>query len=183
MAKHARTTISVPSELKARMDAVDESVNWSAVACQAFELKLAEITKRKGAQNMEQAIQRLKASKRKFEDKRYEEGFELGKTWAMNQAEAEELQRLVNFKSACERDSCGWIGFFDPDKWDWDDACSPSERVAFVIGGNDHNGDREYAREFWEEVGLPKQDSAAGQFVRGFVDGALGVWYVVQLHS
>ena len=48
MAKHARTTISVPSELKARMDAVDESVNWSAVACQAFELKLAEITKRKG---------------------------------------------------------------------------------------------------------------------------------------
>jgi hypothetical protein len=41
--KSCRTTITVPAELKARMNAVDEKVNWSAVASQAFEQKLDEI--------------------------------------------------------------------------------------------------------------------------------------------
>src|SRR6516225_5119268 len=49
MPKHARTTITVPPDLKARMEAVEESVNWSAIACQAFEQRLAEITRRRGA--------------------------------------------------------------------------------------------------------------------------------------
>jgi len=38
-----RTTISVPRELKGRMDKVKEGVNWSALACQAFQTKLAEL--------------------------------------------------------------------------------------------------------------------------------------------
>ncbi|MHC4179286.1 MAG: hypothetical protein ACYSWU_17370 [Planctomycetota bacterium] len=38
------TSISVPPDLKRRMDKVKEPVNWSAVACQAFEQKLAEIS-------------------------------------------------------------------------------------------------------------------------------------------
>ena len=36
----ARINISVPDELKGRMDAYDESVNWSQVATAAAELKL-----------------------------------------------------------------------------------------------------------------------------------------------
>lgn len=34
MSKHARTTITVPADLKARMDSVEESINWSALACE-----------------------------------------------------------------------------------------------------------------------------------------------------
>jgi hypothetical protein len=45
MAKHARTTITVPADLKARMEAVGEPVNWSAIACQAFEQGLAKIAR------------------------------------------------------------------------------------------------------------------------------------------
>ncbi len=38
-----RTNISLPRELKARMDQVKEPVNWSAVAGKAFEAKLLEL--------------------------------------------------------------------------------------------------------------------------------------------
>ena len=40
--KTVRTTISMPRELKQRMDKVPDEVNWSALACQAFREKLAE---------------------------------------------------------------------------------------------------------------------------------------------
>src|SRR4051812_13093986 len=60
-----RTNISVPQELKARMEAVAEPVNWSSVACEAFESKLAEITARRGARDMREAIERLRASRRR----------------------------------------------------------------------------------------------------------------------
>ncbi|KKL87683.1 hypothetical protein LCGC14_1932280 [marine sediment metagenome] len=38
-----KTMISIPHDLKCQMANVDEYVNWSAVACQAFQAKLAEI--------------------------------------------------------------------------------------------------------------------------------------------
>jgi hypothetical protein len=41
-----RTTITVPADLKLRMDAVKEEINWSALAASAFEAKLAEIAKK-----------------------------------------------------------------------------------------------------------------------------------------
>src|SRR5437879_3439244 len=47
-----RTTITVPADLKRRMDAVDEEINWSALAASAFEAKLAEIAKKKELKKM-----------------------------------------------------------------------------------------------------------------------------------
>jgi hypothetical protein len=47
-----RTTITVPADLKRRMDAVTEEVNWSALAASAFEAKLTEIAKKKEAKKM-----------------------------------------------------------------------------------------------------------------------------------
>lgn len=38
-----RTTISVPTALKSKMEAISEPVNWSAVAASAFEWKLNEL--------------------------------------------------------------------------------------------------------------------------------------------
>jgi hypothetical protein len=38
---HYRTTISIPLDLKRRMDEVDGQVNWSAVAAKAFEAHIA----------------------------------------------------------------------------------------------------------------------------------------------
>ncbi len=68
MAIRVRTTISVPPDLKARMDAHSEGVNWSAIACRAFETKLAEIiTTNEQDANMQDVIERLRASKLEFE--------------------------------------------------------------------------------------------------------------------
>ncbi len=44
----AKMTIYVPDELKGRMDEV-EGVNWSPLACQAFESKLAQVITKRGA--------------------------------------------------------------------------------------------------------------------------------------
>jgi hypothetical protein len=41
MARSARVTITVPAELKARMESHDKPVNWSAVASRAFACELA----------------------------------------------------------------------------------------------------------------------------------------------
>jgi hypothetical protein len=43
MKTHVRTNISLPVELKARMDRVDRPVNWSAQAAKAFGRFLADI--------------------------------------------------------------------------------------------------------------------------------------------
>lgn len=43
VAGSVRTTISIPADLRRRMCKVKEDVNWSALACVAFEAKLLEI--------------------------------------------------------------------------------------------------------------------------------------------
>jgi hypothetical protein len=154
MSKHARTTITVPPDLKARMDAVDEPVNWSALACQAFEQRLAEITKRKVITNMTDVVNRLRASKRTFEDHKYQEGHDAGKRWASNNAEAAELMRLA-----------AWHHLHQPH-------CGPVDFTSAVWP--EHEGDTDIADAFW----YPHADdrSPTGAFVRGFADGALAIW-------
>src|SRR3954447_17485852 len=100
MAKSMRTSISVPPDLKARMDAVAEPVNWSAVACRAFESELAEIVKRKGVRDMKDVIQRLRASKRQSDDGLYHRRNDAGVERAKDKAEALHLERLVAFKAS-----------------------------------------------------------------------------------
>src|SRR4051794_17293907 len=100
MGKTVRTTISVPAELKARMEAAAEQVNWSAVACQAFEAKLAEIITRRGPRDMNDAITRLRESKRRADEAAESEGSEDGRRWAMEEAEAVELERLEALRAS-----------------------------------------------------------------------------------
>lgn len=69
-----RTTISLPDDLKARMDEVDQPVNWSAEAAKCFEKLLGEIAARKPKKDMSDIIARLKASKLEGEDESYKLG-------------------------------------------------------------------------------------------------------------
>jgi hypothetical protein len=156
------------------MDAVDEPVNWSAVACEAFESKLAEIIKRKGVKNMKEVIQRLRASKREADNVQYKEGHEAGRDWAANQAEAEELQRLARFEEKC---SGNWEEIESAEQ---SNAYALMEVVAFAIGGPDHDGDRAFAKDFWESADIDDDASRDFAFVRGFVDGAVALWEEVR---
>src|SRR5262245_7258555 len=97
--KYARTTISVPPELKAKMDAVTDEINWSALACRAFEDKLADLVAKQVMRDRQDVITRLRASKRRTEDEHYQEGQKAGRAWAEATAEAGELQRLENWQA------------------------------------------------------------------------------------
>src|SRR5262245_16856118 len=92
-----RTTITVPQDLKNRMDAIKEDVNWSALACQAFEAKLGEIAAKKARLTMNNAaaIERLRALKRKENEQNYVRGEELGCGWAKAEATPRELEQLA----------------------------------------------------------------------------------------
>ncbi len=164
MAKGTRTTISVPSDLKTRMEEAGDSINWSAVACRAFEQTLAEITKRKEIANMNEVVARLRASKRSLQSDRSKAGFAQGKAWAENYAEAVELERLEKQIHAQEHTS-----------FDWNNAYSSGENFAFVIAPED-DGDREVAERFWSVFDRGPELSGDPGFVNGFAEGAMEVW-------
>lgn len=175
MSKSVRTTISVPADLKARMDAVGEPVNWSAVACQAFALKVAEITARKGVKTMSDVVARLRASKQQHEDATFRRGVEAGEEWAKGHAEAAQLERLERLNESEHGDLRGVFLASETS------AYGPGEHFYFLIEPED-TGSRTAARDFWsnwvsdDDFVLPSDPD----FVRGFAEGALNVWFEVK---
>jgi hypothetical protein len=168
--RFARTTISVPFDLKRRMAAITEAVNWSAIACRAFEATLAEIAARKERKVMDDVVQRLRASKQRIEDEQYQEGEEAGRRWAENEAEADELSRLEQCRQGAGYD---WARLFYQRE---SQAYSADEWLFFRIRP-EFEGDREEARLFWEDVlGEDAHLTDIPSFVQGFAEGALGLW-------
>jgi hypothetical protein len=145
------------------MDAVEEPVNWSAIASQAFENKLAEITKQRGAKNMTDVISRLRVSKKNSENKQLKAGYAAGQEWAKRNAEAEQLERLESF--------------YPSDQWNYGHY-GVAQKVAIVILGNEDEEDDQKAardiRSFWDQqIG---EDEPEDDVIRGFAEGALSIW-------
>ena len=175
MAKSRRTTITLPAELKAQMESVDEDVNWSAVASQAFKQKLAEIIQRKGVRDMKDVIARLKASKAELQTERYNLGFSAGQIWAKESADVAELERLESFRNDFQY---GWNDWFQPNQ---NDAYGPCELLAFQIRPGDGTN-RASAGAFWEEAIGEDLEKLRwdGEYLRGFAEGALDIWEEVK---
>jgi hypothetical protein len=171
--KYARTTISVPPELKEQMEAVEISVNWSALACRAFEDKLAEIAAHKEKKDMNDIVARLRASKRQSEDEHYKEGFEAGREWAGDTAEAEDLQRLERWASETRQRYPGWDRLFTIG----DGTDTPVSYLVVKAAWSEEDIDGYSYENFWEQAlgdnTLAKDDPS---FVKGFVEGALALW-------
>jgi hypothetical protein len=173
-----RTTISIPAALKARMDAVDEPINWSSIAAQAFELKLAEITTKRGAEDMNDVVIRLRASKQNHGNPMRSRGLEAGRIWARRHAEAAELGRLEEWtdrprpaiSSSCWEDNLDRAAGA---------ALGPDHEIVQAIRGEEI--DRAECDLFWETViGDDNPNRHARQFFLGFVDGAMEVWNMVK---
>jgi hypothetical protein len=101
------------------MDRADEQVNWSAVACRAFEEKLAEIALKRGRKTMDDVIQRLRASKVRGSDPVYWDAHAIGRRWAETTAEADQLERLERLRTLHEGRPANvkWLAWFsDHDK-------------------------------------------------------------------
>ena len=102
---YGRTTITVPFELKKRMKKVRGQVNWSAVACEAFENKLEELGPVEEITSVEEAIKRMKAIGENGPAAEADKsGTEAGKHWAMNFAQPGQLKRIEAFKSSMSAD-------------------------------------------------------------------------------
>jgi hypothetical protein len=171
-----RTTISIPSELKERMDAIKDQVNWSAVAARAFQAELDWINRRsKRTMNKEDIVKRMKAEAEEDSKEEYQEGYEMGKDWAQEYAKPRELRALDNLS----RNS----------------GCDLSVTLAVYVNGMNHSiawglwqaiykqePNHDEVRRFWEEaLGDDNADRIEDQdFARGFCEGALAIWEEVK---
>jgi hypothetical protein len=169
MAKHVRTTITVPPDLKARMDAVEEEVNWSAVAAQAFEQRLAQIIQRQGARDMNDVIDRLRASTKRVADRQYQKGLKDGAEWTGSTADVDELDRLDNLYSRCH--PTAYFDFPPADMWS-------GQAVAAEILGVEKVSDMAIIRLKTKEIFGSERPHA--QYVKGFVKGAVELWRYVR---
>ena len=153
----ARINVSVPDELKTRMDEVGEAANWSAIAQRAFSEAVATHLIRKDDTDMESVVERLRASKYRLEEGAVEAGKEAGRTWAKERAEYDELDRLATLNEN-HSDIVGVVvlqNYIDPEE-DLDE--------------------HQWAR-FWEEnFGRGRPNDA---FARGFAEGAASVFQEV----
>jgi len=160
-----RMNISVPDDLKVRMDSAPQT-NWSAIASRAFADHLTAIAarNRKRALNMQETIERLRASKSQHTAAEKSRGYDAGVLWAKDGAEAANLERLA--------------GSRDP-VHDWyfgigSSAYSSAEQFFFIIEPEEE-GERGAAQEFWElwaGENVPVDDD----YVHGFAEGACDVW-------
>ena len=109
-----RVTIYVPDELKARMDRLEDRVNWSAAAQRAFEQALEAERWRNMTDELDRAVARLKQSKQDFDDKEKTRGAKMGREWALNRASYEELERLdgIEWENADDL-SCQMVGEYE----------------------------------------------------------------------
>jgi hypothetical protein len=135
-------SISIPRDIKVRMDQIEE-VDWSQVACQAFELKLNEIL--------------LQEKLKREED--YKLGYKAGHVWARDSADAMELEGLARFKEKPIYSSMAGL----PSNY-------TAELVYFILA-TDYDHPRESSYEFWKK--FRGSNLISNNFVCGFVDGAV----------
>src|SRR5215467_2777309 len=179
----ARMTVYIPDDLKVRMDKTREEVNWSQLACAAFERKLGDMASRKAGKDMEDVIERLRASKQSSGyGGRFKAGFEVGRDWAREIAEAKELENLERFRDeAAKRTKYekSWTGIFDLNidhDYDYD---SLPEALFHCIRPADDD-DHSEAEEFWQGLAGDEWEDLSASWYRGFCEGALEIWVQVK---
>lgn len=89
----ARVNLSLPDDLKARMDGLNQ--NWSEVAKAAFEhvVELEEL--RASGNEHEAGLQRLREEKRKNGARQEAEGERQGRSWALETATFDQLEQAA----------------------------------------------------------------------------------------
>ena len=165
----ARTTISIPDDLKQRMERVREPVNWSALAADAFELKLGEIARQQKEKDLQHVIARLRAHIVEDQMDDTARGYRRGVEWAKATATPRELKRLDHNFDRIDmlehRRRPGW-----------------SDRLASTILPGPGSHTAEEAWEFWRtSVGITDDAQLASvDFLDGFVKGALSIYEQVK---
>jgi hypothetical protein len=166
--KTHRTTITLPHDLKKRMDAANEQVNWSATAAAAFEAKLLEIESRKDVKDMSEVVERLRASKAKQNKADAEYGAKLGEQWAKKTAEYSQLKRLEQ-RMHSKRFSARKNAFYED-----------AFELYRVIHPEPENQDPTIGLTWWEEMVSGELYILTPAFLQAFVEAAVAVLQEVE---
>lgn len=149
----ARMNIDIPDDVKERIDAIGDRVDWSDVAREAFERQIVASSFPEEP-SMEDVIARLRASKKEWEADHKAEGQADGRDWAMKNAEYPDLKVLAEFEYEDEEDLYQQIDDHLRNKTTgWDD------------------------RSFWESC---ENNPPSDDYVVGFLEGVTEVWNKVR---
>src|SRR5436305_972571 len=91
-----RINVYVPDSMKERMDALADQVNWSEAAQAAFNREI--MNRNAKVENMEQVIERLKASKAEHEISENQRGRKDGHKWACQLASYKDLKAISDLE-------------------------------------------------------------------------------------
>ena len=167
----ARTTISLPDDLKKEMDKLVGEVNWSALSADTFRAEINRIKVRKAALTgdaMAATVERLQASKKQYTASASARGRAVGADWALKTANYGELCGLAqldldDFFDGFPNEHASGFGFHEYLAWN-------------IAGPVDHS--REQAAAFWRRATKRTvgEDIQSKDFLRGFAEGALEVF-------
>ena len=150
-----RMNISLSEDLKARMDDVEQPVNWSKVAQRAFEAELVRIQSIQEASTIDATVERLRASRLVTKEDQQMMGQKEGRMWAMQRAKYEELKRIAEYQPQREDDDGRWF------------------EVAATAMGCDEYGEPPHVDqviEWWDEI--PSDCERTDAYAVGFAEGA-----------
>jgi hypothetical protein len=185
MAKYTRTSIAIPVDLKARMEAVKIPESWSQVACKAFEKRLAEIVEKEGAKNLDDVVLRMRnALENGPEIQEYLKGRSVGDQWVWNSASPAHVEHMFRLRERLRRENEGlqhWLESVGVQT-----QFTPGQAVGLEILGvaRDH---LEYFKEtagdlveaIFREAGIAT-DKISKSMLRGFVDAAADLWLEIE---
>ena len=163
MAQRKTKTISIPPDLDKQLDLFPEE-NWSAIACEAFRIRLTQLEAMNKAGTAEAAVARLRASRERGINEMFADGELAGADFAMNDGEFIELERLKRFRDRCGAD---WGRVIDQ---------VHVQKLAEILNGDneDSSGMEEWFRE---NHGAGCDDNS---WREGFVHGALSKFEELQ---
>jgi hypothetical protein len=119
----ARVSISVPDEMKERMDALADRVNWSEAARSAFEREITAATMPDDP-DIDEVVERLRKSKADSWQANLKKARDEGREWAKKHASYNQLKEVARLKftgrsywkqfdeATFEEDSGDWGGYF-----------------------------------------------------------------------
>ncbi|HJQ79381.1 MAG TPA: hypothetical protein VJ828_05470 [Lacipirellulaceae bacterium] len=156
-----RTTISLPAELRRRMKACGDEVNWSAVAARAFAAEVARIKTQKDDVRIEDVVARLRGTQGRSRSELFHQGRLQGEKWATRQATAAQLHRLWAARRDANRQTGtnaeNWLSAVDNKR-------PPVDVVMQLVG---------QPKAFNPACGEMMKSS---EFVHGFAAGAIHIW-------
>ena len=136
----ATLNIYLPDELKAEMERM-EGANWSQVCQQAIRYELLSYHARR-TMNVEAIAERIRATAGAH-SKKYQQGFNDGKSWAAQEANVDEMEAMLSIESYDKLRGSelggrlfSFMSALEWEKWHWGDVQPQSEKYleGFVDG-------------------------------------------------